>query len=85
MKRQLWQERCQSQGHRRGALEMAPCDVFANDLEENVPSDVGDSAGDFGPFWVVGCQANGDKCREVFRAQCVGKEAANELRWSKAW
>lgn len=40
MKRQPWQEQCQLLGPRRGALEMVPCDIFTNDLEEDVPSEV---------------------------------------------
>lgn len=62
-----------------------PCDVFANDLEENVPSEVSNSACDLGPSWVVECQTNGDKWLEVFRAECVGREAANELLRGKPW
>lgn len=64
---------------------MVPCDVFANDLEENVPSEVSDSAHDLGPSWVVECQSSGDKRWEVFRAEHVGREVANELCWGKLW
>lgn len=59
-------------GDSAGALETFPGDVFANDREGNVPSEVSASALTLGLPRGAGCQACGDKRREVPGAECAG-------------
>lgn len=66
---------CTSGREQRRAPETVPTDTFANNLKQNVPSEVRVAVRDLGPSWVVEGQANGD-----------GRQRSTGLSdWARNW